>query len=146
MFLPKTPAELAIPFAQDMFDQNLLDEFKPATQNEQHSLIELERIAELYNMLGRQYLVHSYRSAAIPVSFEDDEIPSGHNFSEGLDFSGELVTFSTVRIGKSLGSTSLRALCLTFNNVTLLPYFDSLPDDQLLYTPAFAVKDMERIA
>jgi hypothetical protein len=97
-------------------------------------------------MLGRQYFVSAHRSLSIPVRFDANAPVSSFDFNEGLEFSGQLITFSTVRIGRNLGGNAVRALCLTFDNVTLLPYFDHLPEDRLLHTPAFAIREIDSFA
>lgn len=96
-------------------------------------------------MLGQQYFVSSGRSVAVPVSFEADKPVSSYDFNDGLDFSGTLVTYGSVRIDRTLGDNAMRALCLTFDNVTLLPYFNKLEEDKLLYTPAFAVRSIDKM-
>lgn len=147
VFVPGTPAELAKPLAEQLIVRGELDGFTTASQAEQDRLIELEKIADDLHMLGRQYIVHSHRSLIIPKSFDaDDPEVSCINFNNGVDFSGRLVTYSTVRVGKLLGGTSIRALCLTFENATLLPYFDRVDDSELLHTPVFAVADMDQVA
>lgn len=144
---PGTPAELAKPFAEQLVTSGELDGFSSASQAEQNTIVELEGIADELKMLGRQYVVHSYRSMLIPKRFEAEDPEVQYvNFNDGIDFSARLVTYSTVRIGKLLGGTSVRALCLTFENATLLPYFDKVDDSELLYTPVFAVADMSKVA
>jgi hypothetical protein len=60
----------------------------------------------------------------------------------GLSSEGTFISYSRVVIGRIVGANAVRALCLSFDNVTLLPFFDSLRDDHLLHVPALAVSSM----
>lgn len=142
-FSTNSPAELALPLAEKLVMQGYYDGFVSADTDEQAEVVALEAMADLAGMLGQQYLVSSGRSVAIPVSFEAGQPVRTFDFNEGLDFSGTLVTYGSVRIGRNLGGNAIRALCLTFDNVTLLPYFNKLQEDRLLYTPAFAVRSID---
>jgi hypothetical protein len=141
-----SPAELALPLAQELVMKNHFEGFQPASSYERTELDALEAKAAVAGMLGKRYLVSSYRSISVPANFEENAPVPTYDFNEGLDFSGHLVTFSTVRIGRNLGGNAVRALCLTFDNVTLLPYFDRIPNDRLLHTPAFAVREIDTLA
>lgn len=144
-FPSNSPAELALPLAERLVLEGHFDGFKSANTDEHAELVALEAMADIAGMLGRQYFVSSGRSVAVPVSFEADQPVNTYDFNEGLDFSGTLVTYGSVRIGRDLGGNAMRALCLTFDNVTLLPYFDKLQSDRLLYTPAFAVRTIDML-
>ncbi len=61
------------------------------------------------------------------------------NFSR-LSFEGTFACYSKLLIGKIVGGTSVRALCLTFHEAILLPFFDHLPERHLLYVPVQAVE------
>ena len=145
LYSTNSPAKLALPLAERLVMQGYYDGFKSADSDEETELAALENMADIAGMIGQQYYVSSGRSVAIPVSFEADQPVRAFDFSEGLDFSGTLVTYGSVRIGRNLGGNAMRALCLAFDNVTLLPYFDRLQEDRLLYTPAFAVHAIDMI-
>jgi hypothetical protein len=81
----------------------------------------------------------------LPVSFEAEQDIEVVQFRQ-LHFEGTFVTYSTVRIGRLIGRGAIRSLCLTFDKVTLLPYFDEIPEDQLLHVPAYAVFDIDKVA
>lgn len=138
------PVEIALPVAEELIVNGRLDEFEH-TEYEARRLAELERIAIDLRFVDQQYFVSSGRSFLIPASFEADEDIDSVHF-DSLTFSGEFVTYSTVRIGRLIGRSAVRALCLTFDKVTLLPYFDEVPADQLLHVPAFAVTDIDKLA
>lgn len=139
------PAALAFPYANAMAGSHFLDNFYTMSTQEQLELNALEAKADLAGFLGRRYLVHSGHSITIPAFSDDWEFVSVSDFEEGLDFSGELISYGTVRIEKSIGNNAVRALCLAFDNVTLMPFFDKMASDHLLYTPAFAVKDIQEV-
>lgn len=138
------PAEIALPVAEELTMNGHLNEFA-SNSYEERKLAELERIAMDLNMIDQSYFVNSGRSFLIPVSFDADDDIETVQF-ENLSFEGEFVTYSTVRIGRLIGRGAIRSLCLTFDHVTLLPYFDHIPSDQLLHVPAFAVFDIDKIA
>lgn len=114
------------------------------TLAEEQVLVKLEKISE---QLGfhRRYFVETNRALAIPISYDRDQPVTYTNFGEGLTFSGSLVTFAAVKIGRlAIAETSVRALCLTFDSALLLPYFETLEEDRLLYTPAYAITILGR--
>ena len=61
-----------------------------------------------------------------------------------LSFEGPFTSFSIVHVGKIVGACSVRALCLSFKEATLLPYFDNIPDDHFLHVPVLAVDNISR--
>lgn len=138
------PAELAIPVAEDLAMHGHLEEFEN-NDYEMRSIVELEKKAIDLNMINKPYFVTSGRSFLLPVSFEAAEDIEAVQFPQ-LNFEGTFVTYSTVRIGRMIGKGAIRSLCLTFDKVTLLPYFDGIPDDQLLHVPAYAVFDIDKVA
>lgn len=146
LLAPGNPAELAKPLAENMFLNGRLDEFIMSPQDEEQQLIELERMADSLNLLDKNYFVRSSNSFIIPASFDaDDPEVSHYQFRDGLDFRGHLCTYSIIRIGNLLGRASISAVCLTFENATLLPYLNDLETSDLLHTPVFAVNDMEQL-
>lgn len=134
------PAELALPFVDTIDTRSQLN----IGEEEERLLVELDHLTDLADMHG-MYFTQAGRALAIPVSFEADEHTTYVSFNS-LTFEGRLATYSVVKIGRILGSTSVRALCLSFNEVTLLPFFDTLPEDQLLHVPALAIDSMSRTA
>lgn len=127
-----------MPYAQSVETRSDFDN----SEDEQRILAELDRLTEINEMAGI-YFTQAGRALAIPVSFESDEVVDYIRFNL-LTFEGKLATYSIVKIGKIIGATSVRALCLTFVDVTLLPFFDKLPGDKLLHVPALAVDSMSR--
>jgi hypothetical protein len=61
-----------------------------------------------------------------------------------LSFEGRFKCYSKVMIGRIIGAGSVRAFCLTFDDVLMLPGFDRLPDDRLLHVPILAVDVMDK--
>ena len=112
------------------------------TRKEKEALSKLDWMSE---MLGfhRKYFVESRKAFAIPVSFDRDKEVSYIRFDD-LTFSGKLETFSTLKIGRlAIVDLNIRALCLTFNHSILLPFFDTLEEDELLFVPAEAISDIQ---
>jgi hypothetical protein len=128
------PAELALPYV------NTID--SGISEDEERILVELDRLTALADM-HTLYFAQVCKALAIPISFEADKPVSIENFGS-LTFEGKLATYSVVKIGRILGGTSVRALCLSFNEVTLLPFCDNLPDDLLLHVPVLAVDSISR--
>lgn len=137
------PAELAIPVAEDLAMNGHLEEFAH-NDYEMRSIVELEQRATDLRMVDQPYFVTSGRSFLLPVSFDADRDIEAVQFPQ-LNFEGTFVTYSTVRIGRLMGRGAIRSLCLAFDKVTLLPYFDEIPSDQLLHVPAYAVFDIDKV-
>lgn len=137
------PAEIAIPVAEDLAFNGHLEEFEH-NDYEIRSIVELEQKAIDLQMIDQPYFVTSGRSFLLPVSFDGERDIETVQFPQ-LNFEGTFVTYSTVRIGRLMGKGAIRSLCLAFDKVTLLPYFDTIPDDQLLHVPAYAVFDIDKV-
>ena len=129
------PAILAETAAKRVFFQP--DTFERLPEDEK-ILGELDQAASDLNLVGKPYWVESSRSISLPVDFESDEEVPAISFSN-LNFEGVFACYSKVMVGRIIGGTSIRALCLTFHETTLLPYFDSLPERHLLYVPVHAI-------
>jgi hypothetical protein len=140
----RNPAELALPYAEEVVLSGYLDDFDTVHATERKRLEELEIQAAAAHMLGRQYFVSSGRSVILPAELEHDEIAQFES-TDGIDFSGRLISFSTVRVGRIIGSNAVRALCLAFDNVTLMPFFEKIDDTKLLHAPAFAVRGIDEL-
>ena len=143
----RNPADLALPYAERMVTDGILDSFEPSTV-EHEQLSELEMQADAAQMLNSRYYVKSGRSFIAPFAHEREVEGSGiHQFNNGLDFTGTLFTYSTLRLKRGIGDGAIRrALCLTFHGVKLLPGLDDMPAGYLLHTPAFAVMEIDQVA
>ncbi len=144
--VPRDPAEFGQHFAEEFFFSGALDEFDGDQRGIDQRLVEIDRMADSFAFLGHAYFVQSGRALSVPVSIDPREGLVAHWQFEKLSFKGDLETFSAVKIGRLVGGNAIRAFCLTFNNVTLLPGFDQIPDDHLLHVPAYAVRDISRLA
>lgn len=138
------PATLAQPYAEKLLMNGDLDSIE-------HSDAELENLRDLMqlaydtNTLNARFYVQSRKSIITPATQESLHNVAVIHFNEGLDYSGKFIGYSTVRIGQLIGGNAIRALCLTFENTTLLPYFDQVSPDKWLHTPVHAVGDMEKL-
>lgn len=135
--LPTNPAELAETRAQESTGQDF-----DVSLSDHHLLAELEHGAEELGFIDQKYFVEASRALVIPASFEADKNVSFHSFF-GLTFEGSFNTYNKVHIGKIIGAGAVRAVCLAFPKATLLPYFDELDSQDILYVPALAVTSMQ---
>jgi hypothetical protein len=135
--MPGNPATLALSAVEAEIEWGLNDKFIVTPKDEQ-MLTHLEETADSLDFLNRQYFVETSRALAIPVDIEEEEEKRYGDFDK-LTFEGVLKSYSKVMIGRVIGANSVRAWCLAFDDVTLLPFFDELPDDRLLHVPALAV-------
>jgi hypothetical protein len=143
--IPKNPGEFGRYFAEEFMTSGILDEFHGDESGVVTRLKEVDEMAENLDYYGNDYFVESNRALSIPsLIVKDDEDVSYIRFDNKLTFEGKLITYSSVKIGKIIGGNAVRAFCLTFDDVTLLPYFDSLPDGHLLHVPAYAVEEIDK--
>ena len=114
------------------------------TRQEEKALVELDAMCEILGFHQRQYFVESRQAFAIPKSFDRTKNVTYIKFQDGLTFSGKLETFATVKIGRlAIAERNVRALCLAFSTALLMPYLESLDEDELLYAPAQAINDIQ---
>jgi hypothetical protein len=116
------------------------DEFAFQPEDER-TLARLDQDAQDLGFDDQKYFVEANRALAIPVSFEADKELSYGSFYQ-LDFKGTFKCYSKVMIGRIIGASTVRAYCLAFDEVLLLPDFDQLPEDRLLYVPILAIESM----
>lgn len=134
---PSNPAELAEIRAQQSVDQAF-----DITIADQQLLAELDHGAEELGFLGQSYFVEATRALVVPATFQADQPVTYHSFF-GLSFEGTFATYGKVHIGQLIGAGAVRAICLAFPKATLLPYFDDLDPQDILYVPALAVASIE---
>lgn len=140
--VPGNPATLAQSSAERVFYQPGVFERAP---EDAEILAELETAAKALKFIDEQYFVETSRGISIPASFEasEDSEVTLIDFQK-LAFEGVLRGYSKVQIGRIIGGGSVRALCLTFEEATLLPFFDSLPEDHIFHVPALAVDTIDQ--
>ncbi len=131
-------------FAKEFMLSGALDGFDENQSEIDRRLVEIDSHAEELQLLNNDYFVVTRLAFSIPVSIDADDPSVSHiRFNDGITFKGELVTHSSVKIGRLIGGNAVRAFCLTFNKVTLLPYFDEIHDDHLMHVPAYAIQDID---
>lgn len=116
------------------------------SQADHLTLAELDRAAADLGFLGVKWLVETRRCISLPASFDRTEPVEAISFMDRLLLEGDLVTFSRVTVGKIMDGSQghkVDALCLTFEDVTLLPYFDTIPPNHLLHVPVLSVNSIE---
>ncbi|HET8991834.1 MAG TPA: hypothetical protein VFN31_02250 [Candidatus Saccharimonadales bacterium] len=135
-----TPATIAEDAAIKIFNQPP-DSYERLPEDSE-ILNELDQMASSLELVSRPYWVETSKGLSLPMEFDSDEPVRVIDFAK-LTFEGLFACYSKVMIGRIIGGRSIRALCLTFSEVTLLPYFDHLPDEHLLFVPVHAVNYMD---
>lgn len=135
--VPRDPFELAAPFAEHRFGGSDFSE-RPVDSAD---LVQLDGMAEKLGLFGT-YFVDSGRAMITPVSFNAEDEVNYVLFGGGLSFEGKFATYSYVQIGRIIGGGAVRALCATFSTATLMPYFDQLPQTDLLHVPILAAESV----
>jgi len=134
------PASLALEDAKQVVFRG-----RSKIEEDRRRLTRLDMSADSFGFIDNPYFVESSRSLAIPASFEADEEVRIGSFDR-LAFGGLFKCYSRVVVGRIEGATTVDALCLTFDDVTLLPYFERLSEDRLLYVPVLAVDTISSTA
>jgi hypothetical protein len=135
--LPSDPVELAAKRAEE----NAFGDDFEMSDGDRSLLAELDHGAEQLGFHDQTYFLQAHRAVVVPVSFEADDPVTYINFN-GISVEGTFTTYSKVHIGRLVGGNAVRALCLTLCNVTLLPFFDTLPESDLLHVPVLAVAEI----
>lgn len=133
----KTPAELAKSYIGQLEDINDFEN----SLIEEKVLVELDDICTKAAINNQRYFTSTNKAFALPVSFSYSEKVSYQEFQR-LDFEAVFVTYSIIKIGRLIDNRSVRALCVTFDDSLLLPYFDRLDDSHLLHVPVLAISEM----
>jgi len=113
------------------------------TDKDEGVLAGLDSIATAMGFIDQEYFVTTGLAYAIPVTYEMDgemEYMKRTHFS----FDGVFRCYSRVHIGEVVGERAVRALCASFDEVTMLPYFDGIKDDELLHVPILAVDSIDQ--
>jgi len=137
---PSNPVELATKRAQTFWGDDM-----DVSEQDRRLLVELDHGAEILGFHEKDYFVESGRGLIIPMSFEASE-PVEYTDAYGVTFEGSFVSYAKVSIGIIIGATTVRAVCLVFSKVTILPYFESIETDKLMYVPVLAVNSIDEVA
>ena len=144
----KNPVELALSKSHVISSAVYENQRLENNEDEERALAELDAVGNMLGFFGR-YFVESTQAFAIPASYEADKPVSVINFGSGLTFQGNLETHSVVKINSLhvtwLEKIDIRALCLRFDTVLMLPYFETLDEDRLLFVPVASIDDMRRV-
>ncbi|MGI9028198.1 MAG: hypothetical protein ACR2FM_05175 [Candidatus Saccharimonadales bacterium] len=141
---PRDPVELAGPYAEQLSRYQGFDEFK-RSELEEFTLGELNRAADSMRMLGETFFTSTGLGIISPYESEDDRELETRYFKLNGDITleGNFCTFAIIKVGRvSQKFDSVRALCLTFDEALVLPYFEKVKPGHMLYVPALAVKDI----
>lgn len=138
-----TPIELAENAAMnDFFTSSRLSE---RTRRDYEVLRSLDHAADQLDLIGKEYWATTHKAMAMPIEYNEEAEVTIRDFSqEELHFYGTFIGYSKVVAGKIIGAYYVRALCATFNNSTLFPYVEKVPDDHLLHVPVMAVSSIDQ--
>ena len=132
------PAEPATPAASEALNSvHRTSAFEP-NEYDYGILTKLERAAEACGFKDEQYLVQATRAMAIPSSFDASQPVTYRDFHDTM-FEGIFRGYSKVMIGRIIGAGSVRAFCLNFEDVTIMPTWERPPEDRLFCVPALAI-------
>jgi hypothetical protein len=138
--VPKNLVELAEPFVFELSKRADFDSFQ-RSHAEKSALQELDSMAEDLALDGKDYHVVAGRSWSIPRSFRvEEEVHLGNYY--GVEFWGTFCSHAIVKINGLYGREDVRALCLTFDDVLMLPGLDKVPADRAVHVPVLAVDDI----
>lgn len=135
------PAELAQPYAVDLIYKKSFEELR-VDEDELHVLNILGRAVRTLGLQG-SYLVEAGRAFAV-YEHHNPALPTDVINTRDLTFEGEFQEHTIVKFNGLEGGSIIRALCLAFKKVTLLPTFDKVSRERLLCVPVFAVEDILR--
>jgi hypothetical protein len=138
MAIPTNPKDVALPLA----DKFSLPNFT-RTQEVEQMLKDLEHMSEWLGFLGRRFFVECARSLVIPADTTEDEVE--YHSVHGVMVEGSLVSYSQVSIGNFIGHSTVKALCLTFNDAILLPTFSLVDNSDLLHIPVYAIDSIVQV-
>ena len=142
----ENPAELALSRSEAV--SNIDFRGPESILEEEQAVAELDVVSDIFGFSGR-YFVESAQAFALPLDYELDQPVSVSNYGDGLMFQGKFEAHSVVKINSLhvswLESMDINALCLMFDDVLMLPYFETLDEDRLLFVPAASIDDMQRV-
>ncbi len=137
---PKNPVELAEPFVFELSKRADFDSFQ-RSDAERSVLRTLDSMADDLGLDSKDYQVAAGRAWSIPKSFRiDEEVPIGNHY--GVEFLGTFCSHAIVKINGLCGREDIRALCLTFDDVVMLPELDRVPTNRAVHVPVLAVNDI----
>lgn len=141
------PVELALSRADVVLNHSETDTLVEGITEEERALVELDQQASKLGFFDK-YLIESTQSFAAPSSYERDKPVKLIEFKDGLTFYGDFINHACFKINQLQrvkgNSLNVRALCLVFESLILLPFFDELPPNYLLYTPVYAIEDIRQ--
>lgn len=107
-------------------------------------LEELDFVAEELGFVDTEYFIDANRGFVIPREFDPKDTVTYVNCMDVL-FEGKFTGFSKVHIGRIIGVGAVRAVCLTFKEATILPFFEKIEDTEFLHVPVLAVQSIENV-
>ena len=144
--IPTDPASLAAEANEKLFyaPDNWLDD---ETHEVRETLEYLGTMARTLDFTDRDYLVTANRALTIPEKAVGGKVHESVTYGNLYDlaFRGTFSQYAKVQIGWITGGGSIRAYCLLFNEVKLVPENAGIPEDRLFFVPALAVKEIDAL-
>ncbi len=113
------------------------DALDTSTQDEL-MLTELDYAAGELGFIGQNYFFSAFRGFVFPKQFDATKSVTYHAISD-ITAEGPFATYSRVGIGRLIGVGTVRAVCLAFDEATILPHFTKLDDDEMLFVPVLSI-------
>jgi len=110
---------------------------------DEQMLAELDFAADELKFFDQTYLFETNAGLVIPKSWDDNE-GVDHRRLDGLYFEATPTCYSRVSIGRIIGHGTVRALCVAFDEASLLSHCDRLDGQEMLHVPVLAINDIAR--
>lgn len=154
--IPRNPVEVTKPFAYELIFNKEFDRFAHSDK-EVSTLYDINLALEQLGM-KKDYWVETDLAFVLPEDTSPDE-EGNVNFvriNDQTEFKGELLGGRSLKMGKVIGEQSVRSICLTFHETTILsttttgdaviPINADLEEEHRMYVPVFAVRSIEQAA
>lgn len=138
---PCNPKELASARAEQISATS--DNFE-ATNNDEFMLTELDYAAEELGFIGQNYFFSAFRGFVFPKQFDATKPVTYHSIFD-ITAEGPFAAYSRVSVGRLIGVGTVRAVCLTFDEATILPSFTKLENDEMLFVPVLSIDSMTTV-
>lgn len=138
------PAELAQPFAIDLAKSPEFLE-SDVTPKEDFTVARINNAIGMLGLRGTYWVEAGVAMISRPIAVTKNFSNRAGRFT-GLNFEGRFMQYELVKTeGADMEQKRIiRALCMAFTDATLLPYFDKLRGDNIVYVPVVAVDGITR--
>ncbi len=132
------PLELA---KGELGDHFYADSCGPVTEADEDLIKRLHIEARDNGFIDTMYWMHTDQGLVVPSSTPSKTRAFRGKFRslEDIAFSGSFIGYHKFSLGK------LASWCLRFNEGTLVPGFDKMPDSEELWVPTIALQDIDEL-